>query len=202
MVSQIGGRQGKHFKAFEQLRVKQEAIVAEQQAIFYMLAKTSQVQLSLESAVNNIDELDDDSSSVSVSLRRDLYDHLLEASAFSEHVLHALSDSVHIIGAELSEFERQRDDEIVRGAAGDDSYRSACPRAEPTKYVKDAWSLCWEFLRICGEFAKSSCRQKIPQLAAGAPHLKTDCAPALQLVGNDSQQHRSRERGERHCSLY
>ena len=106
-----------------------------------MLAKTSQVQLSLESAVNNIDELDDDSSSASVSLRRDLYDHLLEASAFSEHVLHALSDSVHIIGAELSEFERQRDDEIVRGAAGDDSYRSACPRAEPTKYVKDVESL-------------------------------------------------------------
>ena len=136
VVTQMGGRQGKHFKVFESLRVKQEAIVAKQQAIFYMLAKTSQVQLSLESAVKNISDHDDDNSSVAVSLRRDLYDHLLEAAAFSEHVLHAMSDSVHILGAELSEYERQKDDEVVRGAAGDEAYRGARPRAEPTKYVK------------------------------------------------------------------
>ena len=105
----MGGKNSKHFKEFERARIKQESIVGKQQALFYMLAKESEVFASLGAAVANI-EAHDTTDPSSVTLERSLFEHLQDAAAFSESVLHALSDSVHILGAELSELERQKDD--------------------------------------------------------------------------------------------
>eukprot|EP01048_Picozoa_sp_COSAG05_P011188 COSAG05_NODE_1039_length_6069_cov_34.005999_2_plen_115_part_00 len=56
-------------------------------------------------------------------------------------VMHALFDSVHLLGNELSELERQKDDLVVRGMSKDDSFTTTRPRAEPTKTVKDLSAL-------------------------------------------------------------
>ena len=62
--------------------------------------------LSLDAAVNNVNAHDSDESSVTVTLLRDIFDDMADSVSSARSVLHALSDSVHILGQELSELER------------------------------------------------------------------------------------------------
>ena len=50
VISEMGGKNPKHvFKEFERARIKQETMVGKQQSLFYMLAKESEVLLSMRS---------------------------------------------------------------------------------------------------------------------------------------------------------
>ena len=49
VISEMGGKNSKHFKEFERARIKQETMVGKQQSLFYMLAKESEVLLSMRS---------------------------------------------------------------------------------------------------------------------------------------------------------
>ena len=161
----MGGEQSAAFKADDNLRIQQQAVLKKCQHSVHVLSAISRSHNSLEFVLlssgpgghmpvstadihgftyeeaNVYYDSESDQNLIECPGRNVLHKAELEAlrasRAAAEEALFAAADSFHLFAAELSELERKRDDEYVRARSGNDKFTKTRPSSDVTVYDKD-----------------------------------------------------------------
>eukprot|EP01043_Picozoa_sp_COSAG02_P036094 COSAG02_NODE_2625_length_8397_cov_2.746806_1_plen_253_part_00 len=122
------GREDAQFKAFESLRVKQQALLKPVQCHFRALAAGSEALLGLQDVLIRLDA----GEACDERMRADLH----KCASFQKELIAAESDAILLAASELSELEIQKDEATVRGWSGDAGYKRERRSGKPRRVFR------------------------------------------------------------------
>ena len=162
----LGDPQSKIYKDFEMLRIRQQTMVKNSQCLLKTINFASRALQPLGVLLEQNDDAGD-----AMDLPVHVASELQKVQGFLYSCLHACSDSLHLVGMDCSELERQRNDLYLAGSTGNSSMRVQRPNSDPVRMEMDTTALD----KIAGDELR---RQK--ELAAGSRTRSPGPAPRTQ----------------------
>jgi len=158
----LGDPQSKIYKDFEMLRIRQQTMVKYSQCMLKTINFASRALQPLGVLLEQNDDAGD-----AMDLPVHVASELQKVQGFLYSCLHACSDSLHLVGMDCSELERQRNDLYLAGSTGNSSMRVQRPNSDPVRMEMDTTALdkiAGDELRRQKELAAGSCTRS-PGLA-------------------------------------